>query len=154
MSVNPCFGKASVTSMAEERQTRVLAMDVVVKRLKLNADRRNVAERRIREQKRPNNLRVRPDRRLNNIMVEWIPCGEIAWHPAVRESLVSQRKKKRMALQRNTYQAVLNIFKNKYVNTRDLRSVGDRRVHEQKLSFDRRVRPDRRLGNILVEWLR
>ena len=36
-------------------------------------DRRNVTDRRIRQEKRPYNRRVRPNRRLNNIFMESIP---------------------------------------------------------------------------------
>lgn len=56
-------------------------------------DRRKIAERRTREQKLPYNHRIRPDRRLNNISVEWIPISEIDMHPALREALNGNRKK-------------------------------------------------------------
>jgi len=36
-------------------------------------DRRNITDRRTRQDSRPYNRRVQPDRRLNNIFVEWIP---------------------------------------------------------------------------------
>jgi hypothetical protein len=127
-------------------------MNVFRKNLRFNADGRNVADRRINEQKRSQNRRTRPDRRLNNILVEWIPFGEIALHPAIRESMMNHRSKTRMTLSRKNYQSVLNIFKNKFDRSMDLRKVGDRRIHEEKLPYDRRVRPDRRLNNIVVEW--
>lgn len=38
-------------------------------------------------------------------------------------------------------------------NNNDRRKIPDRRTQELKLSYDRRVRPDRRLGNIIAEWI-
>mgnify|MGYP001827572694 CR=1 FL=1 len=35
----------------------------------------------------------------------------------------------------------------------DKRVILDRRIHNQPLTYNRRVRPDRRLNNILVEWV-
>ena len=35
----------------------------------------------------------------------------------------------------------------------DRRCIPDRRTHTQPSNFNRRVRPDRRLNNILVDWV-
>jgi len=51
-------------------------------------DRRKTAERRANDQQQDSlfncNKRTRPDRRLNNIMVEWIPISHINIHPVMR----------------------------------------------------------------------
>ena len=127
-------------------------MDAFWKRLKSVSDRRKVADRRSHNQTRPYNRRMRPDRRLNNILVEWIPFGEIALQPAVRESLTRHRSTKRLPAVCKNYPSVVNIFTNTFDRTKDLRKVDDRRVREHKLPYDRRMRPDRRLNNIVVEW--
>lgn len=59
------------------------------------ADRRKIADRRTQEKKLTYDLRVRPARRLNNISVEWIPISEINLHPALCETLVSVRNRKK-----------------------------------------------------------
>jgi hypothetical protein len=126
---------------------------VLTNKLSHTTDRRKIAERRAREQKRPYNLRMRPDRRLNNISVEWIPFSEIAMRPTIRESLSNHRSTNQATLTHINFQSVVNIFKNKFNASGDLRKGGDRRIYEQKPPYDRRVRPDRRLNNILVEWI-
>ena len=55
-------------------------------------NRRNGADRRTEEMKLPYNRRIRPDRRLNSISVEWIPDDEINLHPLVRRALSVVRK--------------------------------------------------------------
>jgi hypothetical protein len=50
-------------------------------------DKRKVTDRRIQIHSMPYNRRVRPDRRLNNISVEWIPLAEDKLHPAMRKLL-------------------------------------------------------------------
>ena len=44
-------------------------------------DKREILDRRIKNQPLSCHRRVRPDRRLNNIYVEWIPNNEIVFHP-------------------------------------------------------------------------
>jgi len=127
-------------------------MNAFLKRLGSGSDRRDGAERRIDNQARPYNRRMQPDRRLNNILAEWIPFDEIALHPVVRESLTNHRGAKRQTPSFKKYPSVGNIFKHAFDRTKDLRKAGDRRVREQKPPYDRRVRPDRRLNNIVVEW--
>jgi hypothetical protein len=70
---------------------------VFKKRLSARVGRRKITDRRTQEQKLPYDHRVRPDRRLNNISVEWIPISEVTLHPALRESLRSNRNKKKAA---------------------------------------------------------
>ena len=45
----------------------------------------------------------------------------------------------------------MSIFKSKSGSNVDLRKITERRTLEQKWRHDRRVQPDRRLNNILVE---
>jgi hypothetical protein len=45
----------------------------------------------------------------------------------------------------------MSIFKSKLGSYEDLRKITERRTLEQKWRHDRRVQPDRRLNNILVE---
>jgi len=51
-------------------------------------ERRTTTERRANDQQQDRlfkcNRRVQPDRRLNNIKVEWIPIRHINIHPATR----------------------------------------------------------------------
>jgi hypothetical protein len=47
----------------------------------------------------------------------------------------------------------MDMFKNTQHAHADLRKVTDRRIHEQKRRYDRRVLPDRRLNNISAEWI-
>ncbi len=51
-------------------------------------DRRKTAERRANDQQQDRlfkcNRRTQPDRRLNNILVEWIPISHINIHPVTR----------------------------------------------------------------------
>ncbi|MEN8206290.1 MAG: hypothetical protein ABFS24_09780 [Pseudomonadota bacterium] len=51
-------------------------------------DRRQMTERRGNDQRQDRlfmcNRRAQPDRRLNNIKVEWIPINHISIHPATR----------------------------------------------------------------------
>ena len=58
-------------------------------------DRRKITDRRTQEQKLPYDHRVQPDRRLNNISVEWIPISEVNLHPVLREALKTNRNKKK-----------------------------------------------------------
>ena len=52
------------------------------------SDRRNTTERRANDQQQDRlfkcNGRIQPDRRLNNILVEWIPISHINIHPMPR----------------------------------------------------------------------
>jgi hypothetical protein len=45
-----------------------------------------------REKSRGNNRRRHPDRRLNNIMVEWIPMGLAHSHPVTRHMFELTRR--------------------------------------------------------------
>lgn len=70
-------------------------MGIFKKKSSATADRRKTGDRRTRNMKLPYDRRVQPDRRLNNIRVEWIPLSEITLHPALRKALShsSNRKK-------------------------------------------------------------
>lgn len=72
-------------------------MGIFKKRLSATLDRRMVTDRRIQEQKLPYDRRVQPDRRLNNISVEWIPLSEVTLHPTLREALSRNSNKKKAA---------------------------------------------------------
>ena len=70
-------------------------MSIFKNRLSASLDRRKVADRRVQEKALPYNRRVTPDRRLNNISVEWVPISEVNMHPDLREALSSHRKNKK-----------------------------------------------------------
>ena len=57
-------------------------------------ERRKTTDRRANDYRQDSqyrcNRRIRPDRRLNNIVIEWIPMEHILLHPATR--LVFSRK--------------------------------------------------------------
>jgi hypothetical protein len=118
-----------------------------------NVELRKVTERRTREQKWRHNRRVRPDRRLNNIDVEWIPFSEVASHSTIREALRCRNNKNQAKGTPRNEQSVVCIFSNKSAGTVDLRKVTDRRTQQQMRPYNRRVHPDRRLSNISVEWI-
>jgi hypothetical protein len=121
--------------------------------LSANVDQRNTTDRRIHEQKWRYDRRVRPDRRLNNISVEWIPFSEVASHPRIREAL-SCRKNKNQAKETRKKELLLAcIFENQCSPIVNRRNVTDRRTLQEKLPYNRRVQPDRRLNDISVEWI-
>jgi hypothetical protein len=121
--------------------------------LSANVDQRNTTDRRIHEQKWRYDRRVRPDRRLNNIDVEWIPFSEVASHSTIREALRCRNNKNQAKGTPRNEQSVVCIFSNKSAGTVDLRKVTDRRMQQQMRPYNRRVHPDRRLSNISVEWI-
>jgi hypothetical protein len=47
-------------------------------------DRRKLFDRRTENGPVSYNARVRPDRRINNISVEWLPADLVALHPALK----------------------------------------------------------------------
>ena len=121
--------------------------------LSANVDQRNTTDRRIHEQKWRHDRRVRPDRRLNNISVEWIPFSEVASHPTIREAL-SCRKKKNQAKGTPRKEPLLTgPFENQWSPIVDRRKATDRRTQQKELHYNRRMKPDRRLNNISVEWI-
>lgn len=128
-------------------------MGIFNNKFSVNADLRKVSDRRIKEHKRRFDRRVRPDRRLNNISVEWIPFSEVTSHPTIREALSSRRNKSKATETRVKKQTAVATYKCKLDTSVNLRKVIDRRTQVKKLSFNRRVQPDRRLSNILVEWI-
>ena len=139
-------------------QLRIQAVGAFTNTSNSTVDQRKGADRRTETQKRPYDRRTRPDRRLNNISAEWIPFTEVTSHPTIREALNSRTNKTKSAEthkkeQWHIKQSVLNIFKNKFSASVDLRKVSDRRTQNQKRPYDRRTRPDRRLNNISVEWI-
>jgi hypothetical protein len=124
------------------------------RKLSATEDSRKLTDRRTQEQKRTHDRRVKPDRRLGNISVEWIPFSEVVLRPTIRAALSSRRNnKKTVPGPRSSEQTAVGIFKSRCSATVDLRKVKDRRTQEQKLPYDRRVQPDRRLSNISVEWI-
>ena len=119
---------------------------------------RKSKERRIREQKWRHDRRVRPDRRLNSILVEWIPFSEFASLTTVRKAPGSPNKlnhnNKSKCKETSPHdQSLVCIFSHKLANTVDLRKGPDRRTKQQTRPYNRRVHPDRRLSNISVEWI-
>lgn len=122
-----------------------------------SADRR-IADRRRQECSWPNERRGRPDRRLNNIAVELIPFNEVYLHPKTRDAFCNIRRKDRKAVQLRENDTRLkffemNIFRRNQRANVEQRTITDRRTKNIKQSYDRRVRPDRRLNNISVEWI-
>jgi len=114
---------------------------------------RKVDERRTRQQECRHNRRVRPDRRLNNIAVEWIPFSQIPFRPAIRESL-SRPKNRDQSSKIPRYEPLLaGPFENQWSPLVDRRNITDRRTRQDSRPCTRRVQPDRRLNNIFVEWI-
>jgi hypothetical protein len=121
--------------------------------LSANVDQRNTTDRRIHEQKWRHDRRVRPDRRLNNIAVEWIPFSKVTSHPTIREALSCRKNKNQAKGTPRKEQSLMCIFSNNFTGDSDLRKVTDRRKQQQLRPYDRRMHPDRRLNNISVDWI-
>lgn len=119
----------------------------------VNVELRKVTDRRTKEQKHRHDRRVRPDRRLNNISVEWIPFTEVTFHPTIKDALCNHRTKNQANKTPIIEQSLLCIFRNNSGDTLDLRKVSDRRMQQQIRPYNRRVHPDRRLSNISVECI-
>jgi hypothetical protein len=116
-------------------------------------DLRKVKERRTQNQKWRHDRRVRPDRRLNNISVEWIPFSEVTSYPTIREALSYRKNNNQAKGTPRKERSLMCIFSNKLAGTVDLRKIADRRTQQQTRPYNRRVHPDRRLSNISVEWI-
>ena len=144
------------------------------KKLGTSEDRRRIADRRRQALVCPKDRRFRADRRLNNIAVEWIPFDEVHSHPSTREAFCRISRKNKMAtplrakdtrehgLSRQASREKepspvrswrINIFKRTQRTDVDQRTIADRRTKNIMQPFNRRVRPDRRLNNISVEWI-
>jgi len=127
-----------------------------------SSDQRKVTDRRRQVLAWPNERRLRPDRRLNSISVEWIPFNEVYFHPITRNAFGNTRTMGKRAGQlrgNNTREKeptkswASNIFKRTQKADVEERTITDRRTKNIKQPFNRRVRPDRRLNNISVEWI-
>jgi hypothetical protein len=137
-------------------------------------DRRKITDRRKQELAWANERRLRPDRRLNNISVEWIPFDEISIHPLTRDAFCSTRTKGKKAgwlrgkdpLENESARHTRcdkkrspikswgpNIFKRTQRLDVEQRTIADRRTKDIDVPYDRRVRPDRRLNNLSLEWI-
>jgi len=68
-------------------------MSVFKNKSSARVDQRKITDRRTQKQILPYDHRVRPDRRLNNISVEWIPFSEVILHPILCDALSSYRNK-------------------------------------------------------------
>lgn len=121
--------------------------------LSANVDQRTTTDRRIHEQKWRHDRRVRPDRRLNNIAVEWIPFSEVTSHPTIREALSCRRKRNQAKGTPRCKPLSMGPIENQWSPIVDRRNITDRRTRQQEPSYNRRVHPDRRLNNISVEWI-
>lgn len=119
----------------------------------VNVDQRKVTDRRIREQKWRHDRRVRPDRRINNISVEWIPFSEVSLRPAIRDSLCRTKNRNQPSGTTRCEPLSTGPFENQWSPIADRRNVTDRRYRQQARPYNRRVQPDRRLNNIFVEWI-
>ena len=140
----------------------------------MKSDRRKTTDRRREIISWPKDRRVRPDRRLNNISVEWIPFNEVSSHPVTRDAFCSAHKKgkniehlhgKDRREKESSKQSQcdkerspinfsrINIFKRTQGSDVEQRKIHDRRTKNIELPYDRRVRPDRRLNNISVELI-
>ena len=149
-------------------------MSIYKKESGTRSDQRKITDRRRQELAWPNERRLRPDRRLNNISVEWIPFTEVYIHPITRESFCSIRtegkkagqlrgketrekepsRQTRCKKQRSPIKSWgINIFKRTQRADIEQRTVTDRRTKNIKPPYNRRVRPDRRLNNISLEWI-
>ena len=137
-------------------------------------DRRKITDRRKQQLAWSNDRRLRPDRRLNNISVEWIPFNEVSIHPITRDAFCSvrtegkkagqlrgedtQEKESSRQTQSNKERSPirswrLNIFKRTQRVDVEQRTITDRRKKNIDVPYNRRVRPDRRLNNISLEWI-
>jgi hypothetical protein len=122
----------------------------------------------------PHERRLRADRRLNNISVELIPFNEVYFHPGTRDAFCRMRRSDGNVVQlrekelrekappgnerrekepRAVDYPGLNIFRRSRKARIESRKGADRRTQNIKQPFNRRVRPDRRLNNISVEWI-
>ena len=128
-------------------------MTSIKSKLDINADRRKIADRRTREQQWRHDRRVCPDRRLSNISVEWISFSEVALRPDIRESLCSPKNSNQSRGTKRCEPLSAGPFENQWSPTVDRRNVTDRRTRQEKRPYNRRVRPDRRLNNIFMEWI-
>jgi len=111
---------------------------------------------------------------LKNILVEWIPFNAVNTHPSTRGAFCSINKKGKKAVQlreKDTGQKEpsrqtrcekeraqikswrFNIFKRTQRADVEERTITDRRTKNIKQPFNRRVRADRRLNNISLEWI-
>jgi hypothetical protein len=111
---------------------------------------------------------------LNNISVEWIPFNEVYFHPITRDAFCSIRTEGKKAGQlrgkdmrekessrqtrcdkeRSAIKSWgINIFNRNQRADVEQRTITDRRTKNIELSYNRRVRPDRRLNNISLEWI-
>ena len=122
------------------------------------SDQRKVTDRRREIIWWPKNRRVRPDRRLNNISVEWIPFDEVNSHPITKDAFCSASRKDKTTVQlcdkgTRLKSHEMNIFRRNQRANVEERTITDRRTKDIKLPYNRRVRPDRRLNNISVEWI-
>jgi hypothetical protein len=130
-----------------------IVVGIFKNKLRATVDLRKVTDRRTQEQKRRYDRRVRPDRRLSNISVEWIPFSEVVSHPTIREAL-SYRKNKKHAKGTPRKEMLLTcIFENQWSPIVNRRKATDRRTQQLKRPYNHRMRPDRRLNNISVEWI-
>jgi hypothetical protein len=114
---------------------------------------RNVTDRRTRQQKRHNDRRVRPDRRLNNISVEWIPFSEVYLRPAIRKSLCRTKSRDQSCGSPRRNPLTAAPYENQWSPMVDRRNVTDRRTRQESRPYTRRIQPDRRLNSIFVEWI-
>jgi hypothetical protein len=127
-----------------------------------SSDQRKVTDRRRQLLAWSNERRLRPDRRLNSISVEWIPFNEVYFHPITRDAFGNTRtmgNKSGQLRGNNTREKeptkswAINIFKRNQKADVEERTITDRRTKNIKQPFNRRVRPDRRLNNISVELI-
>jgi hypothetical protein len=132
---------------------RVSATSRIKSQLNTNADRRKIADRRTREEQWRHDRRVCPDRRLSNISVELIPFSEVALRPDIRDSLCIRKKSNQSRGTKRCEPLSTGPFENQWSPPVDRRIVTDRRVRQEKHPYNRRVRPDRRLNNIFMEWI-
>jgi hypothetical protein len=122
------------------------------------SDQRKATDRRKEIISWPTDRRVRPDRRVNNISVEWIPFDEVNSHPITKDAFCSASRKDKTTVQlcdkgTRLKSHEMNIFRRNQRANVEERTITDRRTKDIKLPYNRRVRPDRRLNNISVEWI-
>jgi hypothetical protein len=138
------------------------------------ADLRRITDRRRQSRAWPTERRFRADRRLNNISVEWIPFDEVYSHPGTRDAFCSIGRKNSKTVHPPAKDARkrglsgqtrcdkersqkrpwrIDIFKRTQRSYVEQRTITDRRMKNIKLPYNRRVRPDRRLNNISLEWI-
>lgn len=70
------------------------SFDTLAAKMTIVGDRRFIPDRRTRDEPGIHDRRVRPDRRLNSIIVEWIPGNEVLLQPSLFRAYMKTKTRK------------------------------------------------------------